>query len=328
MRYLTIISALYASAHASSPVIFAALVSDLNTCASGYSLCAPPDVTTIVTPQIGDSDLQDLYTDILSSSLPSFKKRSLSSRGSASVCCITSLTCLAMSSLAIPFCYDKFTTNYYLPDGSYGTLVSGKYTSSTGDEANLQSGNYTLVNGTTGNIYADDEAKKPNTATLAIPSQYTAAGVGGAIPASALGDMVTLTYTTTVPASTQLPATIDPTTVPGSTRTIASVYEPSTTITTVISSSTVIITHTIATSQVTSVILASTIPGTTLELSTKESSVGIVTATVASSVASSITSASTATAATTSKKSAGSRQEPWVEGILLGLVMGYLGTME
>jgi hypothetical protein len=107
-----------------------------------------------------------------------------------------------MANLAIPFCYDKFTTNYFLPDNSYGTVVGGAYTGSNGDIANLETGDYTLANGKTGNIYSNDLSKKPNTAALPIPSQYTASGVGPAIPASGLGDAVTKTFVTTPPGST------------------------------------------------------------------------------------------------------------------------------
>jgi len=316
---------------ASSGVASSPTLSSIDSCESGYTLCAPPDATTTTTPQIGDSSMQDLYVDILSSSLPHFKlARSLAGRGSASVCCISSLTCLTMSSLSIPFCYDKFTTNYFLPDGSYGTLAGGHYTSYTGDEANLQSGNYTLENGTTGNIYGSDEAKKPNTATLAIPSQYTAAGIGSAIPASALGGMITLTITTTLAASTQFPSTIPASTVPESTRTIASVYEPTETVTTVVSSQTIVTKVTgLATSSVTSVVPGTTVPATTLGLSTRESAVSVITTTVQTSVLSSASSGSASAAtATTSKKSAGGRiGVPWLGDIFVGMFLGFVGGL-
>jgi hypothetical protein len=128
-----------------------------------------------------------------------------------------------MANLHIPFCYDKFTTNFFLPDGSFGTIVGGSYTSPSGDVANLVSGEYTLVDGQKGNIYSDNASARPDTATLPIPTQFTASGVGTAIPASALGGQVTLTYTTTLPGSTIPPFTIPPvtiyksTTIPGTT---------------------------------------------------------------------------------------------------------------
>jgi len=95
---------------------------------------------------------------------------------------------------------DKFTTNYFLPGGAYGQIVSGNYTTS-GGQANLLTGNYTLNDGTSGKI------AQPNTATLTLPTQYTASGVGSAIPVSALGEWTT--YTTTIPGST-IPATTSP----------------------------------------------------------------------------------------------------------------------
>lgn len=88
-----------------------------DSCATGYTLCSPPGASTTVTPQIGDSAFPNLFADIVHSSLPA-SKRSLSERQTASLCCIASLDCLTMSGLSLPFCYDRFTTNYFLPDGS------------------------------------------------------------------------------------------------------------------------------------------------------------------------------------------------------------------
>ena len=96
---------------------------------------------------------------------------------------------------------DNYTTNYHLPGGSYGQIVSGSYTASDGSTANSISGNYTLIGGTTGNIYGSPSSpSKPNTATLDIPSQYTASGSISAIPATALGQEIT--YTTIIPGTT------------------------------------------------------------------------------------------------------------------------------
>lgn len=89
----------------------------MDACAAGYTLCSPPGATTTVTPQIGDSAFVNLFVHIVESSLPA-SKRSLDERQAASLCCIATLDCLTMAMLSIPFCYDKFTTNYFLPDGS------------------------------------------------------------------------------------------------------------------------------------------------------------------------------------------------------------------
>ena len=102
---------------------------------------------------------------------------------------------------------DNYTTNYYLPGGSYGQIVSGCYTASDGSTANLISGNYTLSDGTTGNIYGSPSSpSKPNTATLDIPTQYTASGSISAIPVTALGQEIT--YTTVIPGTTILPSVV------------------------------------------------------------------------------------------------------------------------
>lgn len=97
---------------------------DADSCTSGFTFCAPVGATSETTPQIGSPAFQTLFVDIVLSSLPSSSKRSSSSSSlSASLCCRSLLSCLLMVDLEIPFCYDKFTTDYYLPDGSYGLVV-------------------------------------------------------------------------------------------------------------------------------------------------------------------------------------------------------------
>lgn len=93
-------------------------------CTSGFTLCAPAGATSETTPRIGTPAFQNLFVDIVFSSLPSSSKKSLTSPSSpASLCCRTLLSCVLMINLEIPFCYDQFTTDYFLPDGSYGTVV-------------------------------------------------------------------------------------------------------------------------------------------------------------------------------------------------------------
>ncbi len=210
-------------------------------CADGLVICAPPGATSTTTPQIGDAAFQNLFVDIVQSSLPP-SKRSLSNRAVASLCCNALLSCLTITALGLPMCYDKFTTNFVLPDGSYGTVANGSYTSSSGDTANLETGNYTLANGQTGNIYSSNAVAKPNTATLPIPSQFTSSGVGSAVPISGLGSPVTLTYTTTlspslvpslvIPAST-ISASPSSSIIPGTTLPASTASAVVTTVTTI-----------------------------------------------------------------------------------------------
>ncbi|KAF2147213.1 uncharacterized protein K452DRAFT_211951, partial [Aplosporella prunicola CBS 121167] len=180
---------------------------------SGLQACNPSGATSSALPKTG-SELSSLYTSLLSS----VKGQSFSvkqtqdgddSSDSGSFCCAQGTSCLTLADFSIPFCYDKFTTNYIFPDGSSGNIVSGNYNRTDGSSVNLLTGDYT-DNGTSGNIYSSDAADKPNTATLSIPPLYTASGVGSAIPISALGTIVV--YTTTVPETT-----IQPTTIPAST---------------------------------------------------------------------------------------------------------------
>ena len=115
---------------------------------------------------------------------------------------------------------DKFTTNFILPGGASGTVVTGNYTASDG-VVNLLTGEYTLIGGSPGNIYGSPSSpSKPNTVTLTVPTQYTASGVGSAIPSSALGEWST--YKTTIPGTTIAPSTIpaqtiEPSVISGST---------------------------------------------------------------------------------------------------------------
>lgn len=110
--------------------------------------------------------------------------------------------------------------------------MTGNYTASDG-VANLLSGEYTLSDGTHGNIYGSPSSpSKPDTATLTVPTQFTAAGVGSAIPVSALGEWSV--YTTTIPGTTISPSTVPAQTLPPSVvsdRTVeAATTKPATTI--------------------------------------------------------------------------------------------------
>ncbi|CAO2654402.1 Nn.00g111350.m01.CDS01 [Neocucurbitaria sp. VM-36] len=179
--------------------------------ASGDEPCEPcqPQGATGTTPPAVGTDLSSLYLDVLTSVKDiNFKKRSVEPRAEG-FCCRQSLNCVNVQNLNIPMCYDKFTTNFAFPDGSFGSLTTGDY-SSGGASANLLTGNYT--NGDKqGNIYANDEQAKPNTATLSIPPQYTGTGVGSAVPASELGSVIV--YTTTIPGTTFTAPTTVPETV-------------------------------------------------------------------------------------------------------------------
>ncbi|KAG0649386.1 hypothetical protein D0Z07_4421, partial [Hyphodiscus hymeniophilus] len=246
-------------------VTFAFYSSANDSCASGFTICAPIGATSEIAPQIGSSGFESIFEDIVLSSLPKSDRYSRlhSPAAPASLCCRTSLSCVLMVNLMIPFCYDEFTTDFFLPDRSYGTVVSlqasGTYNSSSGDRANLISGQYTLVNGTTGDIYSKTAA--PNISTLPMPSQYTASGVGSAIPASALGNELTITYTTTIPGTTSPPSTLLPSTIPTSI-TEETVILP-TTVTTDISGSIS------TTASVLEILSSVTIPGTTIPGSRK-----------------------------------------------------------
>ena len=186
--------------------------------------CNPQGASGTSPPEFGP-DLKSMYTELLSSVKDiKFERREVDSIGARDdgFCCRESLDCVNVQSLNIPMCYDKFTTNYAFPDGSFGSLTTGDYTKG-GSQANLISGQYTKEGGESGNIYAEDPSAKPNTATLSIPPQYTATGEGSAIPASEIGSVIVVTTEiggatvsvgpTTLPALTTLGTTIPPQTV-------------------------------------------------------------------------------------------------------------------
>jgi hypothetical protein len=181
--------------------------------------CQPQGATSSSPPAVG-SGISSLYTNVLASVKGiSFSngKRSLEARDSG-FCCRKSLNCVNVQSVNAPICYDKFTTNFIFPDGSYGSLTTGEY-SSGGASVDLFSGNYTKGD-EKGNIYSSDPSAKPNTATLSIPPQFTGTGVGGAIPVTELGSVVVFTTTipgTTFTAPTTVPETVRVATVSGAT---------------------------------------------------------------------------------------------------------------
>ncbi|KAL8901590.1 MAG: hypothetical protein Q9192_000472 [Flavoplaca navasiana] len=156
-------------------------------CAENYSKCDPRGADATEPPAIG-TDLSSLYADLVNSVNEAAKlKRDfiqardeltspLEPRASANLCCST------------------------------GQIVSGDYSSSTG-QANLIDGDFTLTDGTTGNIYgSEDSPSKPDTAALPIPTQYTAEGSGTVLAATALGQVATIT--TTIPGTTVEPSVV------------------------------------------------------------------------------------------------------------------------
>ena len=97
---------------------------------------------------------------------------------------------------------DKHTTNFFLPDGSYGTVANGDYSMQDGAHANLVTGDYVFANGSSTNIYAQNAAHQPNMEAVTLPTQNTFQGSG--IAASTLGlqvSVLTADISTTMAAS-------------------------------------------------------------------------------------------------------------------------------
>lgn len=146
--------------------------------------------------------MKGLYIDLLGSVKNIHFKRRWADpiQARAAFCCRETLDCVKVQNLNVPICYDKFTTNYAFPDGSWGSLTTGEFNAKDGSKANLVTGEYTKAGNEKGNIYASDPAAKPNTATLSIPPQWTGTGVGSAIPATEIASIITAA--TTNPAQT------------------------------------------------------------------------------------------------------------------------------
>ncbi|ORY04294.1 hypothetical protein BCR34DRAFT_491671 [Clohesyomyces aquaticus] len=187
-----------------------ALASPLDTIARNSEACQPcnPSGATGTNPPGLGSEMQSMYVDILNSVKNiRFEKRDADSsalvpkrKRAASLCCQPTTNCVNVQGLNIPMCYDKFTTNVFFADGSSGTLSTGDYTQGS-LSVNWLTGDY-KKDSDSGNIYSDNSSAKPNTATLAIPPQYTGTGVGSAIPRTALGSIVTTVITTTISGET------------------------------------------------------------------------------------------------------------------------------
>ncbi|KAL9067490.1 MAG: hypothetical protein Q9161_006840 [Pseudevernia consocians] len=185
-------------------------------CSSSFTVCNPKGAATTNEPPIG-TGISSLFVDVVDSlDSANLAKREagrddgvIETRASGgSLCCADGTICLLLQNFELPFCYDNYTTNYFLPGGSYGQVHDGSYTSTNGSTANLLTGNYTLGDGYSGNIYGTP-ATPLNTATLTLPTQDTSSGVGSAIPVTALGQEVT--YTTTIPGTTVSPSVVSTT---------------------------------------------------------------------------------------------------------------------
>lgn len=221
---------------------------DHDSCGTNLEVCNPSGASTDKLPALGP-DLSGLYLSLLDAVKGiNFKRDSdhhhmNRPRDTPSFCCATGTSCLLLSTYDIPFCYDKFTTNFIFPDGSSGTIHTGAFSSASGGTADLLNGTYTNDDTTDGDLYAGSHsADKPDTATLSIPPQYTATGVGSAIPLTALGVVTTVVVTAVttevstvsesvvvVPATTRPESTVLGTTIAGETTRADSVV-PATTI--------------------------------------------------------------------------------------------------
>ncbi|PGH00243.1 hypothetical protein GX51_05940 [Blastomyces parvus] len=213
--------------------VSASAVSARQYCGQNYEICAADGAILAPPPSIGP-DMRKLFVSVVESvDVTNPWKRGISKRVDAvpraelpGLCCKVGMECRLLKNYQTSFCWDRFTTNFYLVDGSFGSILTGIYNTPSGDTVDLVSGKYTRANRETGNIYDGDEASKPNTSTMVLPPAWTSKGVGTAIPGSELGDGAT--FTTTIPGTTKEPVTIPPSTIPEST--VSGTVIPGTTI--------------------------------------------------------------------------------------------------
>ncbi|KAK5955210.1 hypothetical protein OHC33_003890 [Knufia fluminis] len=179
-------------------------------CTANFKVCAPPDATSNSLGPIGSS-WANLYMDIvkvvndydLDDDPPT--TTTVDPNGPA-----RREQAFCFPEYKIPMCWDKYTTNVYFPDGTFGNVNNASFNTSAGDTIDMVYGDYTLKDGTKGNIYDDNamSSMKPDTSTLSLPSPWTSSGVGSAIPATGLGTTASLSIGTTIlPATTEAPST-------------------------------------------------------------------------------------------------------------------------
>ena len=220
-------------------------------CSPSYTLCAPAGARATALPPVGTAlaglypALLDAVKDIHAPPSPPSKrdtskrstphKRStntrtsrrrtrLAARDAPSICCAAGSACLLLAApFGVPLCYDRFTTNFLLPDGGCGALDDGgTYRAADGSVAFLANGSFAAAPAkSTGNLYGD-VAEAPDAATLPpAPTPYTGTGVGSAIPVTALGGRATYTTTVLVPVTTVPPSTVGGSVVEGTTKSAA-----------------------------------------------------------------------------------------------------------
>ncbi|EEH50276.2 uncharacterized protein PADG_06355 [Paracoccidioides brasiliensis Pb18] len=213
-------------------------------CASEYEICAAEGAVPAFPPSIGP-DMRRLFISVVESVDQNPWKRGIINREHPvprdelpDLCCKSGMECRLLKSYKTSFCWDKFTTNFYFVDGSYGSILTGIYNTSSNGIVDLVSGDYTRSNGEKGNIYDGDEFSKPNTRTMQLPLAWTSEGVGSAIPGSELGDEATYITTiipgtgrgpSTIPASTTAAITISGSVIPVATTAPATVVSRITT---------------------------------------------------------------------------------------------------
>ncbi|KAJ9654107.1 hypothetical protein H2198_006787 [Neophaeococcomyces mojaviensis] len=185
-------------------------------CSSDFKICAPPGAKTETLGPVSSS-WATLFNDVvnivsgfsINSPAVTTVDPSGPARREMAFCCSNIADCLLVPNYLIPMCWDRFTTNVFFPDGTYGAVVTGDFNTSNGDRINLVYGDYTLRDGQKGNIYnsPDVTSMKPETSTLPMPKPWTSSGEGSAIPATGLGTTGSLsTGTVVTPATTQAPS--------------------------------------------------------------------------------------------------------------------------
>lgn len=232
------------SAVAATLLLALAGTSNAQNCQESFTLCKPSGATATALPSTGPS-LAPLYNDLLSAVRGVHARRhveehyersfeALLPRDTPGICCNEGTNCLDVPNFNVPMCYDRFTTNFKLIDGSSGTIDSGAFTGADSGSANLMNGTFTASDKSTGNMYTGTGASDSPTDTAAVPTPFTGTGVGSAIPLTALGVLQTIVVTlpeTTIPGTTVAEQTA-PSTVPGTTEVATTLPARTTLITT------------------------------------------------------------------------------------------------
>ncbi|KAF2747180.1 hypothetical protein M011DRAFT_477625 [Sporormia fimetaria CBS 119925] len=165
--------------------------------------CRPELSITDKLPPVGE-ELDLLYQNALGSVQWAdihFKKRAenqVEERGQVPTVFCCQFDCLNLMYYNVAMCYDKYTTQFSFPDGSWGSLTTGEFVDNDGAYLRMFEGSYMDKDGKRGNVYDKNPEASPNLAILSIPPQWTGSSLppGREAPPTDIASLATTETTT------------------------------------------------------------------------------------------------------------------------------------